>query len=731
MFSDEAAKLLAAALVGRVDKGIGRLVSVARAKLGSRFGSGPASVAELRELVLAACQEDPAFHAELMNAVEALDAAENRVPAPESVDPFFNYTAFLREPPEGGIRVFYGPPGSGKTELARKAAGAVRDRFPGGWIETDVAEFRSGSVVDLALLKRAVLRRLGIPGGELVLDDAGLDEQFRRVLALRRFVLVLDNVVSAREVALFRPFPLSLVLATCTVRTRDLDLLDRDPVLLGGLELPGAREMLASFAGSVRLDAEPAAADELLAMCDRLPGAIQQVGLTLARRGGESAPVRGLAEYYRANGILAAEDVVRDSMEQTFAPLDPEVTDAAALLAGFPGVWFTRPTALAYLGMPDQVFDRLDSARIREQAGDWYRLTALAGQYAARLPADRDAAFLRLLDHLRDHVVAADLAGDPGRLREYRVPQGLQWTVGEDRIGWLDKHLGLITELARGAYRRGRHVEVCQLAGALEVLVTARWRWREYAEISELAVRSAAELPDNEALYSRTLSMRAKTRFLARSFEPAEADLQHAWLLAGSGTMRPARRGRLQASVAEFVARCVEERADALGPVAALGPEAAAERAALLAKAEEWLRKAIEIDLGLDHGYALAIHPRMLASVLVKAGRAAEARAEIDRYRHYATGRNLSRYDMVAARACLALGDVMRARELWSRARHELKATGVDQYQWEVREIEARIIAAEGRFDVARAVWGRLAWDASRIGHPRAADYLTELESLR
>ncbi|WP_406636697.1 hypothetical protein [Amycolatopsis sp. WGS_07] len=720
VFSTEAAKVLATALVGRVDKGLGRLASLARAK----FGSGGASVADLREQVLTACQEDPAFRAELMEAVAVLNAAGQRAPAIEGVEPFFNHAEHLRAPRESGICLIYGPVGSGKTELARQIAGLVRDRFPGGWIEIDVAELRTGAVVDLALVKRQALLKLGIPSQEIATDDAGLDQQFGSVLATRLFTVILDNVASAREVEIFRPFRMNLVLATGSVRTRDLDALDPAPILLGGLENQGAREMLAYYCPKVRLDAEPEAADALLEMSGRMPSAIREVGLSLARHSGEPYPVRGMVAYYQENGIVDVEGVIKDALEQTFSSLAPETREAVALLAGFPGHWFTEETAVAYLGPEGKkVFDTVVSSMLTEKVGRWYRLTALVSQYAAKLPADRDTAFLRLLSHVRDLVVSADLAEDPTRLREYVVPSIAPWTLAENRFEWLHQHLGLITEVVRAAARRGRHMEVCQLAGALEVLITKRWLWREYAEISDLAVHAAAALADGEpqALYARTLLMRAKVWFLARSFEQADADLRQAWALAQVVDIRPARRDRLQSSAAEFRARFFEERADT-------DP---AERASLLTHAEAWLRKSIALDEQHDHGYALGIHHRMLASVLIKAGRPAEAMAEIEQGRRHATGRNLSRLDMVAARAFLAFGDPERARECWSRARAELKDTGADQYRWEIREIEARIFAAEGQPESARAAWGSLIWDAWRLGHPRTNEYLTELESLR
>lgn len=732
VLASEATKAVVTAAVGRADVGLARLVKL----VGAKLGRVPPAAEDVREQVLAACERDPEFGAELMDALARLNLGNVRAQAPEGIERFRNQVEHLEAPPESGLRLVCGPPGSGKTELARQLVGRVRERFPSGCIELDLADDRRGDVLDLALVKRKMLLRLGIPGSEIEIDDASLDQQFITVLAARRFAVILNNVTSARDLEPFRPFRSSLVLATVSVMTRDLAELDRAPILLRGLDPAGAREMLADYCGQVRLEDEPDSTAKLLEATGRLPSAIREVGLSLARRAGEPYPVARLREYYDRTKIVDAEGVLRDAVERTFAALPPATVQATALLAEFPGHWFTRQTATAYLGDSDEkAFDAVLDAQLIESLNGWHRLTALAREHASRLPGDRDAAFSRLLGYVRDRVVAADLAGGEDRLREYVVPAGLAWSSPEDRFDWLHRHLGLIAELTRAAFERGRYQEVCQLAGGIEVLINQRWLWREFAEIGDWAVRAADSLREQPgkgrpALLARALSMRAKAWYLARGFERAAVDLERAWELAEAGEIPHRRRQRLRSSVAEFRARFFEEQADALG-TPGQPPSDLAVRSGLLRRAEAWLRLAVEIDQELQHGYALAIHLRMLASVLVKAGRAGEAIATANLAEPHAKGRNLNRLEMVLARAYLADADAARARQCWRRANAALVAGHTYQYQWELREIDARILGAEGNADAAATAWGRLIYDAWAVGHPRANEYLKQCESSR
>ncbi|KAA9163202.1 hypothetical protein FPZ12_009350 [Amycolatopsis acidicola] len=728
--SGEVAKVAATAVLGGLDKGARKLFDVLRTK----FPAVPQDPAELRQGVLTFALADPGWAKDLATALAAVGSGEVVSGAPRGISDFRDRVDQVTNPPAGGVKLIVAPSGYGGTELARQLADRVQEQYPSGRVELDLREYRVGDETDIAGLKQEVLKRCGIPEGEIAVDDARLDDQFSSVLLTRLCVVVLDNVTSARELEVFARFQANLTLATTAVATRDLRVLDPRPILLQGLDPEGAIEMLADFAGDVRLADELPEVHELLALCDRMPLAIREAGLTLALRTGEARPVAGLLAEYQAAGVVGAEAVVADAVRRTFDALAPEAVTACALLADFPGGRFTRDTALVYLGEDRTRADAALSALIEAQLVErrvraGYSLTRLARDHARTLPADRDAAFERLLRYVRDNVVAADLEGDREtglqRLREYDVPGELRWTLGGDRFDWLDRHFGLIAALVEASCLRRRHVDVCQLAGAVEVLVNQRWRWREYAEICDWALQAAKALDeqarqdghDKAALLARTYQMRARARFLIRWFELAEADLSEAHRLAGEATTPEWPRKRLQASVAEFWGRLREEQADVL---AASGGDPRV----MLSGAVDWFRSAVSIDDELGDRAALAIHLRMLAATLVKVGYLAEALACATRALEFAVGRNRGRVYTVFAKAYLALGDTIHARESLQNARSEMASARAQQYEWELREIEARLLVAEGNVEAARTAWGTLADDAFKIGHPRANDYV-------
>lgn len=96
----------------------------------------------------------------------------------------------------------------------------------------------------------------------------------------------------------------------------------------------------------------------------------------------------------------------------------------------------------------------------------------------------------------------------------------------------------------------------------------------------------------------------------------------------------------------------------------------------------------------------------------------------------HVTGRNRARLHMVLVRAHLARGEVAAARGQLVEAQTLLARVGASQYQWELREIEAHVLAAEGYLDAARNAWSALCQDAYRIGHPRTEEYLSALGRL-
>ncbi|TDC26196.1 hypothetical protein [Kribbella albertanoniae] len=760
------------ALLERAGEGARVMRQVLVRRLGARWRDAEAIADEARK--------DPAFEEDLRAALAWVNPADADDRVLAGLRNFRNRDAILESPPEDGLRLIGGLPGSGRTELARKLADAVWDHYQTSLIEIDLDDFRDGDVLDRALVKRHVLREFGIAESEIQLDDAGLDHQFRTAMLSRRHRIILDNVRTARELELFEPFVRTphqyLVLAVAAVLTPELQDFDPDPIRLTGLDEPGATELLADFAVGVRLADEPEVTAELLDLCGRTPAAIRELGRTLRRFGGEPKPVARLLARCQDPGLATTADRLTETVRMGFEQLPAETVRAAALLASFPGGRFTPSLAAAYVGGStgeDEVNGVIDAQLTEPPVQGWYRLSPLVRRYARTLDEDRPAALDRLLRHVRDLTVRADLAGDPDRLREYVVPGVLRdelaagrvpWTLVEDRFDWLDDKLVFIEVLARAASNHGRHVEVCQLAGAVEVFVNQRGRWRTYAEINQLGVQSAEILyvergARGAALLARMLLMRSRVNFLARWFHVVPADLERARQLIAEAALPDRRRRTLLASAAEFEARFREEQADflasapaqpgAVGPLVPAGQvglvgqdevfgttplgtgfDPVREQARLLAEAEMWLRTAVRIDQEIDHMVAESIHLRMLAAVLLKAGQPGLARVEIERALALATERNRLRAEMVAARICLAAGDLAEARSWYKSAETAADRQRATHYRPELREIAAQLLTAEGDTEGAALAWGSLLYDSLASAHPRTNEYLRQFLSL-
>jgi tetratricopeptide (TPR) repeat protein len=704
----EAAKSVTAGLSGVVVDGARRVMRV----LLRRFGALPDDPAQLREAILAEAEQDPLFAAEVS---AALAAVVGTVTGSGMLPPalFWDRDAVREALATLGAHLVAGVHGVGKTALVRQVSLEAADRFPGGWAYVNLDVYRTGEGLQIGEVQAAVLRQLGVPIADFAL--AAVTEQYLRALMHRRAVLVLDNVLGAAELsALVQPWPESLVLVTTRQLTDDLWAWSRTPpVILHGLDEEGAREMLRQRCPEM-VAAEPAAAEELLVLCDRIPFAIEQVAVRLNRRRGEPGAVAAVLDEL-ATSANPGELIVR-CLSQTVRELPDATVEDLIALAAQPVQDFSYATAAAALGRSADGL--VDAGLVVRDVPGRLRLPWLIREHALRMRPGRrvdvDTAFNRLLQFLRDRGVAGDLAGRD-RLRRYLIPSGLAWNPSwGEPLDWLEAELPTIIAVIPRAYHAGCQVEVTQLCGALERLLTSRGHHAQISTANEWGIRAAQALGDR-ALEARIHAVQARLLTQLRQFDRAEASLAEAERLLASID-----DPHLESSVREVRARLAEDRGD-------------------YDTAEQVFRRCLSIDEQHRITRAAGIHHRMLANVLVRLGRAAEALPLLTAASAFNDEdepstekvRNAARIQTVAAHAHLALGDLAGAHAAIGQARQLTTEATATQYEVELADLDAELAWRSGDPETARARWGQIIDTYYKDGvDPRFNLYLSKLNVL-
>jgi tetratricopeptide (TPR) repeat protein len=185
----------------------------------------------------------------------------------------------------GAFPVISGTAGVGKTTLAVHWAHRIADRFPDGQLYVNLQGFGPG---DTASAPEDVLAdfltALGTSADAVPGAATSRVAAYRSRLAGKRILVLLDNARDAEQVRPLLPGA-GDSLAVITSRDRLTSLIAAEsavPVPLGVLSTADAADLLIRRLGSARLASEPAAVDDLLDRCERLPLALAVVAARAA-----------------------------------------------------------------------------------------------------------------------------------------------------------------------------------------------------------------------------------------------------------------------------------------------------------------------------------------------------------------------------------------------------------------------------------------------------------------
>jgi DNA-binding SARP family transcriptional activator len=453
------------------------------------------------------------------------------------------------------ISAIDGTAGIGKTALAVYWAHRVARRFPEGRLYVNLRGFDpSGVPMTVQDAVRGFLSAFQVEPEQLPLGDQAQLSMYHKLLADRRVLLLLDNAHDAEHVRPLLPrTPGCLAVVTSRRRLTGLAVADGAHVITLGLLGPEeARDVLSRRLGAGRIGAEPAATDEIVASCARLPLALSIAAAHAAARA--ELPLAQVAAQLRdSRSRLDALDTgdrataVRAVFSWSYHHLDPATARMFRLLGIAPAPEISAEAAASLAAVrPAEtrraLVDLTQASLLSERAPGRYAFHDLLRAYAAEQAelegdeAGHRAAKHRILDYYLHTAYAADRLLHPAR-DPLDLPPPLPGVNAEDFRGlhqartWLEReHSGLL-DAVRAAAEEEFAAHAWQLAWSLSTHFQRRGHWADWTGTQRTALHAAEAAGDWLGQYHAHRALgRATARF--GGLETGEAHLTRALDLA-------------------------------------------------------------------------------------------------------------------------------------------------------------------------------------------------------
>ncbi|QFG22253.1 tetratricopeptide repeat protein [Actinomadura sp. WMMB 499] len=404
-----------------------------------------------------------------------------------------------------------GTAGVGKTTLALHWAHRVADRYPDGQLYVDLRGFDPAGRPDPGAALYRFLHALGVAPPAIPDGTEARSALCRTLLAERRMLVVLDDAGSAEQVRALLPGG-HRCLTIVTGRNRLDSLVVREGAHRLGLATFSYREsleLLERWLGADRIAAQPAAADELLELCARLPLALGIVGARAAAR--PEGALEALAARLRAApdrlavlGAGGGDLDLRAVFHASYALLPDPAARLFRLLGAHAGPDIDGYACAALLDVPEPPLADLDVLTrvhmIAEHAEGRFAahdlLRAFARDLAVRVDeGERRAAIGRVLDAYLSTAVRAAHGIEP--CRDADLPPVERWRPGPpvgDRAGataWFAAELPVLTSAMELAAAEGFDDHVWRLAWAATVFLRRTGRRVERVALHRLGLDAA------------------------------------------------------------------------------------------------------------------------------------------------------------------------------------------------------------------------------------------------
>jgi DNA-binding SARP family transcriptional activator len=328
-----------------------------------------------------------------------------------------------------------GMPGVGKSALAVHWAHRAAPRFPDGQLFLNLRGFDDhGAPTTHSEALHTLLSGLGVPLDRIPDDVDARTGLYRSVLADRRVLVVLDNARTTEQVEALLPATAgSAAIVTSRNRLTGLAIAGAHAVTVELPPLDDSRASLRARLADGRVDAEPDAADAIIAACARLPLAVAVVAAR-AHDNPRYTLAGILAELRAAGGTLDAftsadpRGDVRAVFSWSYRSLSPPAAWLLRLLSLSPSADISSAAAASLAGLSlrrvRQLATELTRSRLLgESRPGSYALHDLIHAFAAEQARDTDpdpdrqAAAARLVAHYQHTAYEVERWLTPGRVR--------------------------------------------------------------------------------------------------------------------------------------------------------------------------------------------------------------------------------------------------------------------------------------------------------------------------